>query len=75
MEVRNNVVCIKVDDKRMCLDPGARMVLDGAMAFLCCALETKEYKSMAVDLVQLMSQAMLRAESKDNQDKPRKGEW
>ena len=62
MEVRNRDVCIKVDNKQFVLDENARQTLEGAMAFIMCALQTRKHEQLNVAMCHVLSRILLEHE-------------
>ena len=73
MEVRSIDVCIKVDNKQFVMDKGAHMLLEGAMSFIHCAIQTQDTQKMCVDMMELLQKAVVRHDQKDNNHQ--KGGW
>lgn len=62
MEVRNQDVCIKVDNKQFVLDEKARMTMNSAMAFIMCALQTGRHEQLNLAMCAILSKILMEYE-------------
>ena len=59
MEVRNESITIKVDHKGFVLDENARQTMNGAMAFLMCALQTGRHQQLNLAMCAILSKILM----------------
>ena len=73
MERRTEDVTIKVDNRNFALHPMSKMTLDGVMAYIDVAIQTKKYKELNDGMLHLLHSVMLETRERmedDYDDKP-----